>query len=146
MLPARIRTTAGWGDACILNVSSRGLMIHSNRPAPKDGHVELRHAGHVIVARVMWRNGARLGLAAEDRLPVEDIVTLGGSAGFQVSAADRPPLERRIERVNSESRHRSRGMQFVGLALIGAALSLTAAGLMAQAFAHPMERVAAALD
>jgi hypothetical protein len=68
MLPARIRTSAGWGDACILNISSRGMMIHSNRPAPKDGQVELRHAEHVIAGRVIWQNGPRLGLAVEERL------------------------------------------------------------------------------
>ncbi len=145
MLPARIRTSSGWGDACILNVSSRGLMIHSNRPAPRDGQVELRHAGHVIAARVMWRNGSRLGLAAEDRLPVEDIVTLGGSTGAEVIPAG-PPRERRSERINSESRVHSRALQFTSMALIGAALSLTAAGLMTEAFARPIARVAAALD
>ena len=146
MLPARIRTSAGWGDACILNISSRGLLIYSNRPAPKDDHVELRQGEHVIAARIMWRNGQRLGLAAEDRVPVEDIVTLGCSPGLQLIAADRPPRERQFERINSDSRLRSRALEFASLALIGAMLSLAAASLMVEAFAYPIHRVAAALD
>jgi hypothetical protein len=73
-------------------------------------------------------------------------VTLGCAAGFQVIAVSRPPVERRVERIGTESRHRSRALQFVSLALVGGAFSLAVAGLMTEAFAHPIERVAAALD
>jgi hypothetical protein len=93
----------------------------------------------------MWRDGARLGLAAEDTLPVEDIVILGRASGAEFQTADGPPRERRFERINSESRLRSRALQFASMALIGAALSLNAASLVAEAFARPIERVAAAL-
>src|SRR5215213_7636016 len=87
LLPARIRTSAGWGDACILNISSRGLLIHSNGKASDDGVVELRHGPLVITARVAWRNGQRIGLASEERLPVDQIVTLGISPALELIAA-----------------------------------------------------------
>lgn len=117
-----------------------------NGPAPEDGHVELRHGDHVIAARVAWRNGQRLGLAADERLPVEEIAMLGCSHGLQLIAAARPSRTRGFERVNSDSRLRSRALEFVSAALIGGLFSLAAAGLMAEAFARPIARVAAALD
>ena len=146
MVPARIRTSAGWGDACILNISSRGLLILSNGQTPADDHVELRQGEHVIMARVAWRRGWRMGLAAEDRVPIEDIVMLGSSPGLQLIAINEPPRERRFERISSESRVRSRALQFASLVLIAGVLSLAAVDLVAQAFAHPIHRVAAALD
>src|SRR4051794_34204558 len=59
MLPARMRTSAGWSDACILNVSSRGLLVHTRLATPDGATVELCHGEHVIIARVVWRQGPR---------------------------------------------------------------------------------------
>ena len=42
MLPARMRSTVGWSDACILNLSSRGLMVHANFSALEAGVSRLR--------------------------------------------------------------------------------------------------------
>src|SRR5215218_5584495 len=79
VLPARLRTGAQWSDTCILNISSRGLMIHSGREAPRGSLVELRRGEHVIIARVAWRDGARVGLCSEDRVPIEEIMSVGYS-------------------------------------------------------------------
>src|SRR3954447_9163403 len=143
LLPAHIRTTAGWGQACILNVSSHGLLIYSSGVAPTGDEVQLRHGAHVISARVVWRKGQRLGLATEERLPIDDIVTLGISPALQLMAVKAPAY--RSGSGYAESRQRSRTMQFVSTALIGALLSLAAVDLFAAAFARPLNRVAAAL-
>jgi len=66
--------------------------------------------------------------------------------GLSGDRRKRPPVERRVERIGTESHHRSRALQFVSLALVRGALSLAVAGLMTEAFAHPIERVSAALD
>ena len=86
VLPARMRHGAAWSDACILNVSSRGLLIHTSRQAPMGSEIELRRGEHVILARVVWRDGAKVGLRADDRVPIEEIVTLGQSRVLQLSA------------------------------------------------------------
>src|SRR5690348_12970017 len=80
IMPARLRSSGGWTDACILNISSHGLMIHSSRVGPQGSTIELWRGNHVIVARVVWQDGARAGLQSEDRLAVEDILSLGSSA------------------------------------------------------------------
>jgi len=81
ILPALVRSDGGWGNASILNISSRGFLIQSARPTPKGSKVELRHGGHVITARVVWRDGARAGLATESCVPVEEIMSLGQVGG-----------------------------------------------------------------
>ena len=142
-MPARLRHGASWSDACILNISSRGMMIHSGRPLAEGARVELRRGEHVIIACVVWRDGARAGLQSEERVPIEQIVTLGKTPAPQLAAAS---AERRKRlRAKDDSRHRGRTIELAGVLVV--AISLTAAGLMMveAAFARPLATVAAAL-
>ena len=86
IMPARLHSSSGWTDACILNVSSRGLMIHSARAGPQGSIVELRRGPHAIVACVVWRDGARVGLKTEERLAVEDLISLNCASAMMVTA------------------------------------------------------------
>lgn len=143
MMPARLRHGASWSDACILNVSSRGLMIHTGRPISQGTMVEVRRGDHAIVARVMWRDGARAGLQAEDRVPIEDIVTLGQSPALQLTAA--PSDRRKQPRAEDGSRSRGRAIEFAGVVLIGACVAGAALSMVETAFARPLALVTAAL-
>jgi hypothetical protein len=143
MMPARLRHGASWSDACILNISSGGLMIHTGRPISQGTLVEIRRGEHAIVARVMWRNGARAGLQAEDRVPVEEIVTLGQSPALQLTAAR---VERRKRpRSADSSRSHGRAIELAGVVLIGACVAGAALTMVEAAFARPIAMVAAAL-
>src|SRR5690349_5416886 len=126
LLPARMRTGAAWSDACILNVSSRGALIHSSRPFPRGSIVELRHGDHVIVGRVVWRDGAKAGLHAEQRVPVEQILSLADGPALRLSAAPGGVERRRKPRTHDGSRMRSRALEFAGVVIIGVALSSAA--------------------
>jgi hypothetical protein len=95
VLPARLRTPAGWGDACILNLSSRGLLIHSSRALSEGTAIELLHGGHLISARVIWRDGSRIGLCADEKLPVDHILTVGQAASLHLAAPRRRTLDQR---------------------------------------------------
>jgi len=147
LLPARLRTGAQWTDTCILNISSRGLLIHSGRAAPEGTTIELRRGEHVIVARVMWRDGARVGLQCDDRLPVEQIMSLGQSQSLQLTASNNRTGERRQQpRTNViDARLRGRAMEFVSVGVIAASLALTIWSMAEQALARPMAAVSAAL-
>src|SRR5690348_5809364 len=68
---ARLRDENCWSDASILNVSSRGLQIHTTRPLQQGSWVEVRRGDLAISAQVVWRNGARAGLRSDGRIPVE---------------------------------------------------------------------------
>jgi hypothetical protein len=143
MMPARLRHGASWSDACILNISSGGLMIHTGRTMSHGTTVEIRRGDHVIVARVVWRDGARAGLQAEERVPVEEIVTLGHSPALQLTAA--PAERRRQARTADRSRTQGRAIEFAGVVMLGACVAGAALNMVEVAFATPLAAVAAAL-
>ena len=143
-MPARLRHGASWSDGCILNVSSRGLMIHTGRPIARGTEVEIRRGDHVIVARVMWREGARAGLKAEERVPIEEIVTLGKSPALQLTAAGGE--RRKHPRPEERSRMRGRSVEFAGVLVIAASLAGAGFTMVQSAFARPLAAVAAALS
>lgn len=143
IVPARLRHDSSWSDACILNVSSSGLMIHTGRPISHGSKVEVRRGDHVIVARVVWRDGGRAGLRSEDRVPVEDIVTLGQSPSLQLTAMKGE--RRKRPRLDNQSRLRGRAIEFAGIVLIAAALTGAGLSVVDAAFARPLAAVSAAL-
>jgi hypothetical protein len=147
MLPARLRTGAQWSDACILNISSRGLLIHCPRTVSDGGVVEVRRGDHVIVGRVVWREGTRAGLQVDDMLPVEQIMSLDQSQALQLTASGGPVVERRKRprTIEIDSRLRGRAMEFVSVGVIAASLALTIWSMAEQALAKPMAAVSAAL-
>ena len=121
-------------------------MIHSGRAGPEGSRVELRRGDHVIIARVVWREGARAGLATDERLPVEEIMSLGQSRALRLVASDGTIVERRKQpRQRQEARLRGRAIEFIGVAAIAVALALTIWSTAQQAFAAPLSRVEAAL-
>lgn len=143
LVPARLRHGASWSDACILNISSRGLMIHTGRQLSEGAEVEIRRADHVIVARVVWRDGGRAGLRAEERIAVEELVTLGQLPALQLT--QRTGERRKHPRPGDQSRHRGRMLEFAGTVIIAASLALAGVTMMGAAFARPLTLVAAAL-
>jgi len=146
MLPARMRTAAGWSDACILNVSSRGMLIHAGRPFVQGSLIELRHQQHVIVARVVWRDGSKAGLRAEERLPIEQILALSSSPGLQLTAGRyKGPERRRRPRTHEQSRHQSRLFEFASLVAVAVAAAWMAVSLVGAALARPLAAVQTAL-
>ena len=146
MLRARVRAEGGWSNACVLNVSSRGLCIDSGRMAAQGSIVELWHGDHLIVAQVVWSKGTRAGLQAESQVPIEDIVTLSQSPRLQLTAAEWPRTDRRQKpRTHEESRLKSRAIEFASVAVIAASLAATLFSMVEQAFARPLALVQSAL-
>lgn len=143
VVPARLRHGASWSDACILNVSSRGLMIHSGRPLAEGSQVELRRGDHMIAARVMWREGGRVGLRADGPVPVEEIVVIGQAPAFQLAA--RVGERRKQPRPGEHNRLRGRALEFAGAAAIAASLAVAGLAMVEQAFARPLGLVSTAL-
>ena len=147
VIPARLRFGAHWSDACILNISSRGMMIQSGRAGPAGSTVELHRGGHVIIASVVWREGSRAGLRTDDRLPVDDIMSAAQSGSLRLVASEGALVERRTKRRPSadHARLRGRAMEFAGVGAIAISLAVGVWSLADQAFAKPMARIEAAL-
>ena len=146
VLPARFRTPTGWNDACILNISSRGLLIHAGCPVSEGVTIQLHHGGHLISGRVVWRRGSRIGLCVDEKLPVDDILTVDQTASLRLAAPCGSPRERRQRpRGFEHSRLQSRAMQFVSIAVIATCLAGTLFTMVEQALAKPFAQVLAAL-
>ena len=147
ILPARMRTPAGWSDACILNVSSRGLLVHSVRVPEAGSTVELRHLDCAIVARVVWRDGAKAGLQAEAPIAVNEILSLSQSETLSLNTPGDRFVDRRARpRTHEDNRIRARSAEFVSIAFIGIWLAGGLFVLVQEAFATPMAYVEAALS
>jgi len=143
VMPARLRHGASWSDTCILNLSSRGMMIHTSRPISRGTEVEIRRGDHVIIARVAWRDGARAGLQADDRVPVEEIMTLGQSPALQLTAVQEE--RRKDSRRDDRSRLQGRAMEFAGVLAVVASLAGYAVTMVHDAFVLPLAAVTAVL-
>ena len=142
MLPARMRTQAGWSDACILNISSRGLLIYSNGTAQPGSFVEVRRGGQLVIARVVWRKNQRIGLCSPDPVHVEDIIAADSAAAATVSTAAGAAIERRrIPRDPERSREHGRTLEFLAMVLIGGALALAAMESVEESLARPLAAV-----
>ena len=121
-------------------------MIHSGRAAPEGSVVELRRGELVIVARVMWRNGGRVGLRSDERLPIEEILSVSHSKALQLVAADGERIDRRKKpRGRSDARLRGRAVEFIGVGVIVLALATSVWAMAERALAEPLEQVGAAL-
>ena len=146
VLPARLRNGAAWSDVCILNISSRGLMVQASRASRPGSVVELHRGAYVIHARVVWQEGARAGLRVENPLPVDEILTLSQAPDLRLTAGGSRVLERRkAPRDHESSRIQSRAVEFAAAAFIAGALSMAALSMLEEAFAKPMRAVETAL-
>lgn len=146
MLPARMRSVSGWSDACILNVSRRGLLIYSAGSADPGSFVEIRRGGQLVVARVVWRRNQRIGLHSPDPVRVEDIISTETAASVvQASASQFPKERRRIRRDCERSRNHARAMEFIAVVLAGTALAGAAVAAVRDTLDAPLAAVKRAL-
>jgi hypothetical protein len=147
MLPARMRSICGWSDACILNVSSRGLLIYSSGNAKPGSFVEIRRGGQLVVARVVWRKNRRIGLCSSDPVRVEDIISSETAASAVQSGPHQRYVERRrVPRDSDRSRERGRAIEFLSLVVACTAAAGLAAVYVEQTLEAPLAAVKGTLS
>lgn len=118
-------------------------------PARLNGDkLELRRGDYLIRARVIWQDGARVGLEAEDRVPVDKIMTLGPSCVLQLTArAEQAGRGRASWRVAADtSRMQGRAIEFISIGMVAAALALSASAMVQSVLAKPLAAVSLALS
>ncbi|WP_458388882.1 PilZ domain-containing protein [Sphingomonas sp. F9_3S_D5_B_2] len=144
--PARLRVGIRWSDACILNVSARGLLVHAPEPPERGSYVELRRGDQVVIGRVVWRSGSRVGLQAQDPVPVGSMVTSKAAQPMQGGGPGAARERRRCPRAHERSRLRGRAFEFASISAIAATLSVAMFSIVAQAVASPLAKVRTGLD
>ena len=118
-------------------------MLHSRGLVEPGTSIELRHQRHVIIARVVWVEGARLGVVSDDRVPVEDIMVLGEAPALPAVAG--AGGERRRCLRPDDSRFRGRRLEFAGVIAIAGILTLGMVTTVQSALARPLAAISAVL-
>lgn len=133
LIPSRMQVGAVWVDACIHNMSSRGMMLATDDPPAPGTYVDIRRGTQVVIGRVMWRKDRFFGIRTQDRLDLDAIVNeprlTARPQRKDVGAPDRRSRDRlvaeaRIGQKVERSRQISMLMQFVVVLALGAAAAV----------------------
>ena len=153
LIKARIRVAERWGDALILNMSSRGLLIQARQPPRRGTYIEVRRGRHVIIARAVWVGEDRFGAHTQDVVPVDAVVhdpdspaaarPLGSGWADRRSA---PRAPRTAAEKHEDNRMAARLAEFACFIFVGAAAASMAFLAVEDALANPIMAVTAALD
>lgn len=153
MLNARMRVAATWNDVCILNISTRGLLVQTAEPPARGTYLDLHRGQYAIVGRVVWVEGHRFGIRTQDALPVEEIIHPPDPAIAQLASAvsaeaalDRRASPRVTQARHDASRMLSRSVEFAVVALFGAAVGVTVFNSVGQALGRPLAQLSATLS
>lgn len=154
LIGARMRAGAAWGDVCLLNLSSRGVLAQAAFPPCTGSYIEFRRGPHIIVARVVWAEKHRFGALAQDRIGVDALIAHASGSKSNAACAEADPLPNRrapgpqpahaVQHDNS--RLVGRAIEFCFLVGSGAMLAGLAFSLVQEGVAAPMSQVSAALS
>jgi hypothetical protein len=97
LIRARMRIDGVRVDVCILNISSRGLLLQSSAAPSRATYIEIFCGSLTIVGRVVWSKNRRFGIQTQDRLNVDAVV----------EQSARPPSARDLASVARPSESRS---------------------------------------
>jgi hypothetical protein len=147
----RLKNDAGWSDAQILNLSSRGVMALCQDPPRRGSYVEIRRGTYVMIGRVAWTGTDRIGIHVRERIEVEDLllpVTPGRKVRRVPNDVQMRVCERRKpspdERAAASARF-SRAFDFAAIAVVAIGLAVIASGVATRALAEPMADLELAL-
>ena len=145
-----MRVGSAWNDVSIVDISSRGLALHTADPPPRGSYLEVRRGRHVIVARVVWAQQQKLGLLSQDPLAIDAIISEPDGAKARAVDDSNGPVERRhmartLERAHERSRHRARVIQYAALSLFGAGAAMFAFEVVHSALSTSLAKVEIAL-
>lgn len=153
---ARIRIGGSWGDVCVRDISSRGLLLHSRSAPPRGTYIEVCRGSHRIVARVIWSKDQHFGVQAQDRISVDGFVGEPDSSGVDFASARKadPQFERRssprtaaaLEQKAERSRRIAATLQFAAVVGLGGFAATMAFDAVAQTLSAPLTTVTATLE
>ncbi|WP_322964521.1 PilZ domain-containing protein [Sphingomonas fuzhouensis] len=154
LIPCRIKSPRGWGDACIHNISSRGMMIACDDALTPGEYLDLRRGRQVVIARVVWRRDRFAGVRTQDVISADTM--LNEPRLESRPTHDDQGQERRVSRhrMTSEinaarrmerSRSISSAMQFGALGLFGLIAAITIATQVGHLLAAPVAQIGRAI-
>ncbi len=149
LIRAKLRAGGLPIDACIRDISSKGLMVQTKVPPPRGTYVEIIAGNQTIVGRVVWGTDMRFGILTRDKLPIDMIVgELRGPVARQGADPKPTPMLRPavITRAPAFRRSHARALEFTVLILFALAMIATIASASYQTLARPFESIAGRLE
>ena len=77
LVRAQMRDNMGVRDCCVIDVSTRGLLVSAARPPRRGDFVEIQIGRNRIVGHVKWSGERRFGVALQDRVSPAAVVEGG---------------------------------------------------------------------
>ena len=154
MIPCRMKSVRGWGDACIHNISSRGMMIACDDPLVPGDYVDIRRGRQVVIGLVIWRRDCYTGIRTQDVISADTLINEPRLEGRPVQsaaeAARRTSRSRAVSRIDTahgldRSRWLAGNLQFGALCAFGLVAAIVIALQVAQMLAIPTGRITQAL-
>ena len=152
LIRVRMQAGAGWSDACVLNLSPRGLGLQGPSAPQIGSYVELRRGRHVIIGRIVWAKYHRFGVRTQDRVPMESLIREPEVLCDDMAPPpDAPVFDRRVAMRAAAVRHDdsrifARGFEFISIAMLGVAAALLASSGVSKAVAGPLSQISTALN
>ena len=149
-----MRVGGTYVDACIRDISSRGMLVQANEPPPRGAYIEICRPGQIIVARVVWAKERRFGIATRERMNVDAFIAEAANgvaaAGADQAAAwpnaDRRTARRHDVRQSAErSRHISAALEFGFVLACSALAAVTVANAVHDSLSRPFDVIATTL-
>ncbi|WP_310532637.1 hypothetical protein [Novosphingobium sp.] len=109
-------------DVCLLDASSRGLLLTLAQPPARGEMIDILVNGHTLFGQVEWSKGRRMGLRFRERIDVLALIS-GDSGPLDLKRAQAVRARRSPAMALDLSRFVAHRMQFVvaiGLMAIGA--------------------------
>lgn len=126
LLRARLRVAGPERDACLLDLSSRGLLATTAEAPERGQYVEIRVCGQSLVGHVEWANGRRFGVTLRERIDVEALIEGRGEAAVRPLPAPRRQSRPAAAPAFGAIRQVGRRLEFGVLAAAGCAAALMA--------------------
>jgi hypothetical protein len=149
LIRARLKSAAGWHDACIVDLSRRGAGLQAASPPPRGSYVEIRRGDHLLVARVVWSRKHRFGVATQDEIALDSVVANRAAPSTRppapAPANDRRRQPRSPGQQAEHSRMRARRAQYVAAAGLGVLAALAIGDGVRQVLAAPLGEIAAVI-
>jgi hypothetical protein len=153
VITARMRFNGSWSDVCVHNISSRGMLIQAGAAAARGSYIEVRRGQHVIVGRVAWSKGHRLGVRTQERLDIGAILREpdASKVNYEARIRSQPSFDRRsVYRLAKaeagwkaeQSRFRSRALEFACVAAMSAFAALMIFDTATESLRQPLNVVA----
>ena len=142
-----MKAGAAWHDTCILNISSRGMLMQAGVPPVRGTYLEIRRGPVLIIAQVMWTKSHRFGVKSQDVLSIDSITCQAiptdppAAASPERRQAARPGLP-----ADERSRLQGRAMEYGFAAALAVSGAVFVAGEVYAILAKPSVAITAALS